>query len=336
MDNELTKNHFKPFEQMTFDYTMCFLCGELLNDEIRTDEHVYPRWLQNKFDLRDKKLTLLNGSLIPYRKLTIPCCVRCNKIMGETLEKPIERAVSIGYDSFIKLDEKIIFKWLNKLSYGILYKELSLKNKISEPQSDSIYSKESLKKHEIQFTFLQSIIHDVNYIEEPWSILIFKIESSFTPQYWAYDNPFYKTFFIKMNDIGIIAHLMDNGCQKGLFMEHEEMKEFLYRELHPIQYFELCAKIFYKSILFNKNPFYTVSWFEEKLNTIVSHSVSGEVFDKWSQEEYAHILKFFLYDYCGIEFQDIYKGDNLIMTYLRNEDGSFKDCIGILYNKNMK
>lgn len=41
---------FNPFDQMTFTNDRCFLCGELLTDDNRSKEHVYPKWLQNKFN----------------------------------------------------------------------------------------------------------------------------------------------------------------------------------------------------------------------------------------------------------------------------------------------
>jgi len=317
---------FDPFDQMTFSYDKCFLCGDSLNGESYSKEHIYPKWLQNKFDLWDEKLTLLNGTLIPYRSLTIPCCKKCNEIMNIAMEEKIEYAVNAGYNDFILLDEKIIFQWLNKLSYGILFKDLSLKRNRSNPKSESIYTEDALREHRMQFIFLQSILYDTKFIDNPWSILIFKVDPSFKPDYWAYDNIILRTFMMKMNDIGIFAHLMDNGCQKQMFIEVDIMKELLSKELHPIQFFELCAKLLYKSKLFNRNPFYQILWKEDKLDSIISTPISGSIFSEWNQEEYAHCLEFFLKDW-GLSFDDIYLGNELVISYLRNEDGSFKNVI---------
>ncbi|CUP05012.1 Uncharacterised protein [Clostridium baratii] len=79
---------YNPFNQMTFDYDKCFLCGEELNSNNSTVEHVFPKWLQHKFDLWNKKLILLNGSEIQYKNLTIPCCKNCNNnYLSNELEK---------------------------------------------------------------------------------------------------------------------------------------------------------------------------------------------------------------------------------------------------------
>ena len=93
---------------MTFTYDKCFLCGETLTDENSTEEHIYPKWLQNKFALWDKQLILLNGTGINYRNLKIPCCKRCNNKMSEAIEKPIQIAVTGGY-AHLKILIKILF-----------------------------------------------------------------------------------------------------------------------------------------------------------------------------------------------------------------------------------
>jgi len=317
---------YDPFDQMTFTYDKCFLCGNELTSNNYSVEHIFPKWLQNKFDLWNQDLILLNGTQIKYRNLTIPCCKNCNTTMSKCIEKPVERAVEAGYEEFIRLDKKIVFQWLNKISYGMLFKELSLKQDIRNPHSPTIYNEEHLKQHHMQYMFLKSIIDGAEYIEKPYSLLIFRLRlEEEESRYWAADNPFLKTFFIRMNDIGIIAHLMDNGYQEGFFMEFPDMVELLNKELHPIQFAELCAKLLYKSSLFNRNPFFTIVFDKDKkLKNIIAHPLSGDAFDEWSQEDYARCLEVY-WQKWGLKFDDIYKGNDLVITYLRNEDGTFKD-----------
>lgn len=321
-----TVSDFNPFEQMSFTYDRCFLSGEMLTPDSYSVEHIYPKWLQGKFDLWNQELILLNGTKIKYRNLTIPCCKECNNILSRNIERPVERAVDAGYDEFIKLDRKVIFQWLNKISYGMLFKELSLKVDIRNPQSPTIYSEEYLKQHQMQYLFLKSVVDGSVYIDKPYSLLIFKLRLEDTDsRYWAADNPFLKTFCMRMNDIGIIAHLMDNGYQEDFFMEHPDMAEFLGKELHLIQFAELCAKFLYKSSLFYRNPFFILSFNQEKkLENIMPQPISGDAFREWSQEEFAHCLEFY-WERWGLKFEDIYKGNGLVITYLRNEDGTFKD-----------
>lgn len=314
-----------PFDQMTFTYDRCFLCGSILTETSYTEEHIIPKWLQRKFDLWNKELILLNQTSIKYKDLKIPCCQKCNNIMNREIENPMKKAVEQGYKEFIHIDERIVFQWLNKLSYGFLYKELSLKEQLSNRNSEFIYKVELLKEHRMQYLFLKSLISNTTFINNPWSIMIFKIDVDGGETYWAYDNPFTKTFCIRMDDIGIITHLMDNGYTKGFFLAQKEMRELLDKTLHPIQFAELCAKFIYKSSLFYREPFYTIVFDNEhNPNTIVSHYLSGDGYREWIQKDYAHTLAFF-WNKWEYSFDDIYKGDDLSMSFLRNEDGTFKN-----------
>ena len=63
---------YKNFKEETFDYDSCFLCGK--ECETKTAEHIFPKWLQHKYDLWNKKLIVTNDTKIPYRNLTVPCC----------------------------------------------------------------------------------------------------------------------------------------------------------------------------------------------------------------------------------------------------------------------
>lgn len=312
---------------MTFSNENCFLCGCKLSDNNRTDEHVYPKWLQKKFDLWNRELHLLNDSKIKYRNLKIPCCRSCNEKMSGLLEKPMERAVSSGYDSFILLDKKILFLWLNKLSYGILFKELSLDLKRKNSDERKIYTQEEIKARHMQYTFLQTILLDTKYIGNPYSILIFKIDPCGQEKYWAHDNPTLKTFFIRMNDIGIIANLMDNGLNENFFLGNDNMKRLTECTLHPIQFLELCSKFIYKCSLNFKEPLYTVISNESYNNeiTIISHPLSGLAYNNWIQKNYAEVLFFYLKPY-GLNFNDIYVNGE-VTSWLQNSNGSFNNIV---------
>lgn len=177
----------------------------------------------------------------------------------------------------------------------------------------------------MQYLFLKSIINNMSLVNNPCSILVFRINPDNDELYWAVDNPFIKVFFIRMGDIGIIAHLMDNGFNKNFFMEQQSMRDLLTKTLYPIQFAELCAQFLYKSYLFYRDPFYTTVFDQDKNpQLILSHDLSGYGYKEWDQKEYAGILAFYLKKW-GLSFVDLYRDDNKVMTYLRNEDGTFKD-----------
>lgn len=318
--------HYNPFEEMTFSYECCFLCGIFLDDSIRTVEHVFPKWLQHEFNLWDKTLILLNKSQIPYRSLTVPCCKPCNNKYLNMIEKRIKAAVKGGYEEFIKLDEEVIFKWLVKLSYGVLFKELSLRLEIQNKDSRNIIEPDQLAKFRMLFTFLQTIRFETEFVNRtPWSILIFKINNSGTNiRYNGQDLIMSNNYFLQLNNIGIISHLQDNGLMKEFFMEHRS--EFTDIVLHPIQFRELCAEFQYKSVLLKKLPYYTINLPERENGKmqILSFDLYGhDLFDDWKTEEFCHLLEYYWkpWDY---KFDDIYFDNDHYLSFLRNEDGSVK------------
>ncbi|MDR6880387.1 hypothetical protein [Bacillus sp. 3255] len=320
-------NHYNPFEEMTFTFDRCFLCGTYLKEDNSTEEHVFPKWLQREFNLWNNTLMLLNRTHIPYRNLVVPCCKICNnEHLNKKIEKKVEIAVKGGYKNFIQLDEEVIFKWLVKLSYGMLFKELSLRQDLTNYQSRKIIEPDELKNFRLLFTFLQSIRFETEFINKvPWSILIFKIKNSDNKRlYNGQDLIMTNNYFLQMNDIGIISHLQDNGLMKEHFLEYRS--DFLDMELHPIQFRELCTEFQYKSYLLNKAPFYTISLPKdgEGKMQIISHDLYGDsLFDDWDMKEFCQLLEY-NWKPWGIEFNDIYIDDEHKITFLRNEDGSLK------------
>lgn len=318
--------HYNPFEEMTFSNDRCFLCGVYLNDANRTDEHIFPKWLQREFDLWDKTLNLLNKTSIPYRSLVVPCCRECNNThLNIKIEQKVEAAVKGGYDSFIQLDEVIIFQWLVKLSYGMLFKELSLKQDLKNINSRMIIEPDQLKIFRLLFTFLQSIRFDTEFINNfPWSILIFKINNPDKERlYNGQDFLTTKNYFMQLNDIGIMSHLQDNGLMKNYFLEHRS--EYLNMTLHPIQFRELCTEFHYKSYLLKRTPLYIISLPNEKSGKlkIISHDFISD-FEEWDNEFFCRMLEY-NWKPWGLSFEDIYISKDHYTTYLKNEDGSIKN-----------
>jgi hypothetical protein len=74
----------------------CFICGVNPNIAAFNDEHVLPDWLLRKYGLHDKTVTLPNGRKLRYGGFTIPCCTRCNALMGEQFEEPISAMLAKG------------------------------------------------------------------------------------------------------------------------------------------------------------------------------------------------------------------------------------------------
>src|SRR6516164_3296134 len=102
---------FHPEEPPQFGREVCFLCGVPLSPDRNTDEHVVPKWIQERFELWDKTLMLLNRTQIPYRKLTIPCCLACNRDHLGKIEERVQKACDQGAQAVRELPPLTLFLW---------------------------------------------------------------------------------------------------------------------------------------------------------------------------------------------------------------------------------
>ncbi|WP_197260858.1 hypothetical protein [Brevibacillus laterosporus] len=312
MDMPLSPNH-------------CFLCGDELTKN--TDEHIFPKWLQHKFNLWNQTITLLNGTVIPYRMLKIPCCNTCNNEYLSQLEIEISKAVDGGYDSFIQLDEDKIFYWAAKILYGLFFKELSLNIDRRDPMAGTIMSPEAMEKFHTLHMLLQGIRFPTQYVPvKPYSIFIFKMyeyeDEDWDESNFNYFDSYIQTVYgMKMNDIGFILCIEDSGIQAEFGENYFD--KYKDKILHPIQLKEIYAKINYKQFLTTYPPRYmTIETDNERVVHVIQPS--GDVFEDWSQELYARGLAQIWIAYPHLRFEDIYFPPDQVMSYLNNEDGSFK------------
>jgi len=329
-DQELS---FNPFDLLKPKTKNCFLCGKALS-KYSSVEHVFPKWLQNRFNLWDKQLTLSNKSEILYRNLKIPCCNKCNNDYLAKLENEIAIKVGKGFIEFKGLDELKIFQWLGKIEFGILFEELTLLYDRKRPEDGTIISPKMLEYFRDIHGFLQSLRLPFEFCSrKPWSIFIFNVHSYNDERDFDYTDTFYtQNVFIRMSDIAVAACLFDNNTQKEMFKDYFQQFEGI--KLHPIQFDEICAKISYKSTLLNRDPSYVAILPDDEYTKthVINLPTAGfnpEVFDDWNPREYAKYLEYFWAKY-GIRFEDIYKETGEVATYLFNEDDSIniidKDC----------
>src|SRR5262249_8644893 len=144
--NMLAEEGFSSIGRRAFGRDTCFLCRCHLTKVNRTSEHVIPKWVQGQFGLWDKTLVLLNGTTIPYRQLTIPCCLECNNEHLEPLESRIRNAVLQGPEAVEAVGKEVLFLWLGKIFFGFLYKESMIPTDRRRPTRGTIVSEDMLER----------------------------------------------------------------------------------------------------------------------------------------------------------------------------------------------
>lgn len=307
-----------PFERMSFDEGHCFLCGEAMLKG-GTQEHVIPKWLLRRFDLWDRSLNLLNGSDIPYRQLTVPCCNRCNTQGLANLEGQIQRAVDSGYEAVKGLDSLALFQWCGKIFFGIIFREMSLLADRANPSAGSITTPELLKGYSNLHGFLQSIYREAEFIgRRPFSVLVANLHRYEPEPFDFVDNLPLMVVGFRLGKIGIIVSLQDSGIAEETYGRY--LDEVGGRKLHAIQYDEVLAKVIYDRSRLRGVPTYLFAVQEGSTRPFQVSVVSAPpAADPYDTEELAHFLAFYWRSW-GYTFDSIFQ-DGLVRSSMSNERG---------------
>lgn len=305
---------YKPFTSNDFTYESCFLCGQSFADVQRTDEHIFPKWLQHKFDLWDQTLQIINGSTIQYRLLTIPCCKECNGVHLSKMEESFRTLLGRRFNDLTDEDEKVIFQWTAKVLYGTLYKELSLLLDRRNPNLGKILTPEVIESYHALHLFLQSIrVETVFAAPKPWSIFVFEYEDDG----FHYMNEINSLCFsIKLGDIGITIAFEDNNIIEGYMSRLKELRRF---KLNDIQFVEVSTLIFYAKKLALNAPRYLSNYFmpTKTLTVNTLGSLSGR---DWDDEEYCYFFEYMLKRH-GFNIEGPFYKDGNVTTTLVDKDG---------------
>ncbi|MFJ8085439.1 hypothetical protein ACIQ6Y_33285 [Streptomyces sp. NPDC096205] len=161
----------------------CFLCGADLADG-RTDEHVFPQWLLRRCDLWNEKITLLNGTLMPYKQMRIPCCSTCNNEHLSRIEQAVGDAFAEGPEAVAALDTTTLFLWMGKVYYGLMFRELSLLADRRDPQGGSIVSPKFLATFRMHHLLMQAARGAVRWHNDqhPASVFVFEAQQPTDPR----------------------------------------------------------------------------------------------------------------------------------------------------------
>lgn len=286
-----------PGETQVYSADECFLCGVGLRSETRTDEHIFPGWMQHEFDLSNQRLDLLNGTSIPYRQLKIPCCSECNGGALKKLEDEVAKAYRQGFDAFAALDRRTLFLWLGKILYGLLVREQFLALDRCDPASGSIVDQELLDKFRMHHYLLQATLGRVDWERNPASVRFYRTQVGTEAQHnFDYaDGPFGPFLGLRLGPVGIVAVLQDWGAFEAHTTPLLEKAERL--TLAPVQFREVMACARYTATQFNRTPRLLIGQTDgaTRVTCLPLSGLSGRpMYDAFVAGDFARVLAFSL------------------------------------------
>ena len=324
----MTTKLYNPFLDFKFDNNTCFLSGESL---LSTDEkiQVFPVWMMRAFDLEDKPFKMLDESMLTYKKLQLPCATTVSEAF-EKIEATVENAMNIGYDAVKDLDQTLLFQWIAKILYGVVFNEIQVGVRQAVMTGEEMnFSQALVHKFRNLHAMLQSLIVPMEFENKnPFTIEVFHVDNA-EDTFMYRDEINTLIFSLRMKDFAIIATLQDNGTNA---IYHDEILDKVKgKKLHPIQFEEICARYFYSAYLFNRLPEYTYMETPDKVYVEpmpLNDWTLKPIFDNWTVKTYGQVLENFWKPWGYLLFEIIKNPENP-MSFISDENENFRDNIDL-------
>jgi hypothetical protein len=230
----------------------CFICGAKPDEKPFNNEHILPDWMLRRYDLFARTITLPNGTLVRYDRYTVPCCVDCNSLMGQEIEKPISEAVHGGPESFAEFIHNNglhVITWM-----GLIYLKTHLKDRKYRVHLDQRKGEEKIAD-QYEWEYLQHLHAMVRSFytgcrvdkEAVGSFLGVSVTEQASAEKFDFGDLYLaQTMFLRLDEMGMVAVFNDSGAAMSRFWERlqritgpvselqlrEIMVDFSYLNLH--------------------------------------------------------------------------------------------------------
>jgi hypothetical protein len=314
-----------PDRDHAVDHDHCFLCGSLLTTDIRSEEHVFPKWLLRDLDLWEQVITLLNGTTIPYASLKIPACKSCNNFWLSQIEDKAAAAFRAGPHEVASLDQTLLALWLAKVYYGIHFKELALALDRRNPQGPSILAAEDLRRLRDLHHIMQALRRRVRFTRPLGSVVVLRaqVPDELRLRFDYRDARNVAFVAMRIGPTVVIASLLGWGAvTDGMRIKSVETARQM--NLHPIQFAEVAASVGYAAAQFIGEFMYSVHHGPdcdvlEPVLIRAADEPAAELFAPMSVRESAEVQAAFM----QLPLEDVYDEENdLSWTSLTTSAGA--------------
>ncbi len=306
---------YNPFKKLEFNANTCFLTGKETTESIT----VFPEWLMKRFNFDQDAFEMMDKvNKLLYADLKMPCSEDA-KLAIEEMDAKVKTAFDAGYESMKKLDDVLLFQWIGRIVYGVLYHELSIERERMDKYQKPFELSPFLKERYAYFhCMLQSLVIPMSFSElKPWSISVFQLK--YSADIFSYrDDAVNLMFQLGINGFGFVAALQDNGAIGE--KQAEILEKIEGHVLHPIQFEELYGRFHYSEYIFQYKPSYHITETENGIHIEalpIEIDASRPLFGHWDDDMFAQVLANYWQVY-GIQKNDILQFQKPPISYLEN------------------
>ena len=216
-----------------------------------------------KFGLFDKEITLPNGALYRYDRYKIPCCVDCNSLLGDNIERTISTVVEGGYESVVEFVRHGGGLWLATW-LGLIFFKMHLRDNAFRHSLDA---REGVEK--IGDAYEWGLLHHVHTVirhfytkcevspEAIGSLIVLPLHGGGLPPAFDYaDNFPTQAQLIGMGDFGVVSVLDDSSAAASCY--YDILKK-IDGSLSPLQLREVFVEVAWLRIhLKDRTRFHTL------------------------------------------------------------------------------
>lgn len=329
MSSTPTHPIYSPFDTLDFAGDKCFFTGQAIDP--RTDLlPVFPEWLQQRYGLADKTITLMTGKKVAYRDLKLPVSADARKAGIDYLQRAVGDLLGAGFEAFKWLKPAMLYQWLCWVYQGILYYEMQEVLAGKNMRNAFLVQEGYLQRFKLLHLALSGAMRPVEFMNfDPGSVFVLQCHAYDDPRA-AYDLKVSTNTLcmsIRIGELGIMGSLLDNGAQMSFFESY--FRKFDGEVLHPIQFDELFAKISYKSWLMNPVFDYGIAFpDEEDPTTFITLKIQDEqkpeeAFRTWEDQVYGTVLQSYLMPY-GFPAEAVFDKNGSVITFLENNQGKVR------------
>ena len=318
----------------------CPLCGRDKAKASHTDEHIFPLWLQHHHNLLNCRLTIPNLIDRKYKAVKIGICARCNNKTFSRLEGRISRALTSSHP-FLEangLDRDDVAAWIGKIIWLLARKSHFDRDprKRHKAKPEGVLPSVLLSRLLYAGMFVRCLSRGkkmlachadqhvpVRVFGPPYSLYVHEIDLR-DERFGSFDfmdNPVSGGAAIRSGNVGMIC-LFDGGVHRSFLSARYAYLDG--HALHPMQFNELAARIFYDQTLLDPRSGRATFYWNKSHNVIFAETSGNPDIGPYRRDLHDPVFLASMLGYYQCEEPDDLLFGDTTFTTLQWPDGSFR------------